>query len=98
MFVVGGEANKKLQKYVDWCNDMTILNDYDNWHLVPTDYAKVAEYKAMTGSSATDTTLGTKIETTYDAYVSVTQTADSYEGKVKYVLVHPNNAPAPQIL
>lgn len=76
--------------------NMTIMNNFDNWHLVPSDYAKVAEYKASTGSSTTDTVLGAKIETTYDAYASVLQRADSYTGKVKYVMVHPYNASAPE--
>ena len=75
--------------------NMTITNSFDNWHLVPTAYTKVAEYHAATGSSTTDTVLGAKVETTYDAYISRTQTADTYTGKVKYVMVHPYDAEAP---
>ena len=71
--------------------NMTIVNSFDNWHTVPTSYTKVAEYHATTGSSTTDTALGAKVETTYDAYISQTQTADTYTGKVKYVMVHPYN-------
>ena len=75
--------------------NMTIVNSFNNWHLVPTTYTKVAEYHAVTGSSATDTALGAKIETTYDAYISRTQTADTYTGKVKYVMVHPYDEEPP---
>ena len=69
--------------------NMTITNSFDDWHVVPTSYTKVAEYHATTGSSTTDTVLGAKVETTYDAYIARMQTADSYTGKVKYVMVHP---------
>ena len=76
--------------------NMSITNSYDSYHAVPSDYAKVAEYKASAGSSTTDTTLGAKVETTYDTYISTTQTADNYTGQVKYVMVHPYNASAPE--
>ena len=69
--------------------NMTITNSFDDWHVVPTSYTKVAEYHATTGSSTTDTVLGAKVETTYDAYIARMQTADNYTGKVKYVMVHP---------
>ena len=35
------------------------------------------------------------LEITYSAYISGTQPADQYNGKVKFVMVHPNNATAP---
>ena len=69
--------------------NMTITNSFNNWHVVPDTYTKVAEYKATTGTSTTDTTLGAKVETTYAAYVSTSQPADTYTGKVKYTMVHP---------
>ena len=69
--------------------NMTITNSFNNWHVVPDTYTKVAEYKAATGTSTTDTTLGAKVETTYVAYVSTSQPADTYTGKVKYTMVHP---------
>lgn len=71
-------------------NNLTITNSFDDYHAVPTEYTQVATYHANTGSSATDTVLGSKLETTYAAYISNTQVADTYEGKVKYVLVHPS--------
>ena len=64
--------------------NLTITNNYDAYHAVPNDYEKVATF-----SSATDQTLGAKLTTTYAAYISNTQAADTYTGKVKYTLVHP---------
>ena len=78
--------------------NLTISSDtegpFDTWHSVPDTYTKVAEYHANTGSSTTDTTLGVKLETTYAAYISSSQPADTYVGQVKYTLVHPYNAVA----
>ena len=64
--------------------NMTITNGYDSYSAVPNDYDKVATF-----SSATDFTLGAKFTTTYAAYISTSQAADTYTGKVKYTLVHP---------
>lgn len=69
--------------------NMNIANSFDSWHTIPDDYTRVAEYHASTGSSATDQSLGAKVETTYAAFVSTSQPADTYTGKVKYVMVHP---------
>ena len=69
--------------------NLTISTGYDTWHAVPDTYTKVAEYHANTGSSTTDTTLGVKLETTYAAYISSSQPADTYIGQVKYTMVHP---------
>ena len=71
--------------------NMAIQNSFDAWHAIPASYTKVAQYKASTGSSATDTTLGTKIETTYAAYIAPNQPGDTYVGQVKYTMVHPYN-------
>ena len=71
--------------------NMTITNGYDDYSAVPNDYDKVATF-----SSATDFTLGAKFTTTYAAYISTSQAADTYTGKVKYTLVHPSDAAAPE--
>ncbi|MBQ6414423.1 hypothetical protein IJI28_02285 [Candidatus Saccharibacteria bacterium] len=80
--------------------NLTIQSDtegtFSNWHSVPDTYTKVAEYHANTGSSTTDTTLGVKLETTYAAYISSSQPADTYVGQVKYTMVHPYDAAAPE--
>ena len=75
--------------------NLTITTNYDNWIAVPATYTKVAQYKANTGSSTTDTTLGVKLETTYAAYIASNQAADTYVGQVKYTIVHPYNDDAP---
>ena len=73
-------------------NNLTIQNGYDstNYHAVPATYEEVARY-----STATDATLGSKVETTYSAYIAATQPAGTYTGKVKYTLVHPGGSDAP---
>ncbi|MBR3052021.1 hypothetical protein IKG60_00135 [Candidatus Saccharibacteria bacterium] len=98
-----GDTTSKWAMKVNKVNDstaynpanMSITNSYDSWHVVPSSYAQVAEYHANTGASHTDATLGGKITTTYAAYSSAGQTADTYEGQVKYTIVHPYNAAAP---
>ena len=62
---------------------------FESWHSIPATYTKVAQYKANTGSSTTDTTLGVKLETTYAAFIASNQPADTYIGQVKYTMVHP---------
>ena len=84
----------KLTKITDGAEayipaNMSITNNFDNWHAVPDTYTQVAQYKAVSGSSVTDDVLGGKLETTYATYISTTQAADTYAGKVKYILVHP---------
>ena len=64
---------------------LTIENDYDDYNVIPDTYTKVANY-----TSTTDQTLGSVLSTTYAAYISPTQVADTYTGKVKYTLVHPH--------
>ena len=69
----------------------TILNSYDSYHAVPTTFEKVATYTSATDVGTTMANAsGSSLTTTYAAYVSYTQTADTYVGKVKYTLVHPN--------
>ena len=65
--------------------NLTITNSFDSFHAVPDKYTKVASY-----SSATDMSLGSKVNTTYAAYIEPMQTTDTYVGKVKYTLVHPS--------
>ena len=66
---------------------ITLDNSYDNYNVVPDTYTKVAHRNSSTdvGASAT----GAELTTTYAAYISSTQVADTYTGKVKYTLVHP---------
>ena len=72
----------------------TIENGYSNYNVVPDDYTKVATLNTITNPGISTT--GSSISTTYQAYVSPTQPAGAYTGKVKYTLVHPSTAPAPE--
>ncbi|MBQ3297094.1 hypothetical protein IJH01_03175, partial [Candidatus Saccharibacteria bacterium] len=71
----------------------TIMNSFDSYHAIPATYAQVAKFNSATdtGSSAT----GSSVNITYEVSVTAAQIADTYTGKVKYTLVHPNNAAAP---
>lgn len=73
-------------------NAFTIDNSFNNYHAVPNEYTKVAHKDSNTDMTAS--TGGVKLTTTYGAYISGTQTADTYSGQVKYTLVHPSLAVA----
>ena len=66
---------------------------FASYHTVPTAFTKVAHKNAGTDMAAA--TGGATLETTYAAYINQTQSAGTYSGKVKYVLVHPSDAMAP---
>ena len=72
---------------------ITLTNGYGSYKGVPDTYTKVAERTSGTdvGTSAT----GSELTTTYAAFISSAQVADTYVGKVKYTLVHPYDAPTP---
>ncbi len=63
---------------------------FSNYHVVPNEYTKVAHKNS--GTDMTATTGGVKLTTTYAAYISKTQPADTYSGQVIYTLVHPSSA------
>ena len=65
---------------------------FSQYHVVPNEYVKVAHKNSMTDMTAT--TGGVKLTTTYAAYISKTQPADTYSGQVIYTLVHPSSAVA----
>ena len=71
-----------------------IQNDFDSYSAVPSQYTKVAKYNNTTDQPDT-TDIGSSVTTTYAASVSPTQAAGTYTGQVKYVLVHPSTAAAP---
>ena len=66
------------------------LAPFTNYHVVPNEYTKVAHKD--TSTSMDETTGGVSLTTTYAAYISKTQPAGTYSGKVKYTLVHPATA------
>ena len=65
----------------------------NNYHTVPNEYVKVAHRASSTdiGTNA----IGAELTTTYAAYISSDQVADTYAGKVIYTMVHPSTAPVP---
>ena len=65
---------------------------FSNYHVVPNEYTKVAHKNS--GTDMTETTGGVKLTTTYAAYISKTQPADTYSGQVIYTLVHPSSVVA----
>ena len=68
-----------------------VEDDYDGvYGLVPNEWTKVASLP----SSATDMNQGSSFTTTYAVYTSSSQTTGTYNGKVKYMLVHPSYKPA----
>ena len=66
---------------------------FSQYHVVPNEYVKVAHKNS--GTDMAETTGGVKLTTTYAAYISKTQPADTYSGQVKYTLVHPASADTP---
>ena len=73
---------------------ITIQNSFDSFQEIPDDYTLVAKRTSSTdiGTSAE----GSTVKSTYQAYINQTQPAGTYTGQVKYTLVHPNNATAPE--
>ena len=68
---------------------------FSEYHVVPNEYVKVAHKNSMTDMTAS--TGGVKLTTTYAAYISKTQAADTYTGQVIYTLVHPASADVPRL-
>ena len=69
----------------------TITLDYDGiYGIVPDGWTKVASLPAK----ATDMIKGSSFTTTYAVYASSSQYAGTYNGQVKYMLVHPSYKPA----
>ncbi len=69
--------------------------DYSNYAEIPEEYTRVAYKNSITdiGTNAE----GSILTTTYAAYISSTQAADTYEGKVKFTLVHPASVSPPAV-
>ena len=92
----GNESNWSMKISKDTTsyapNNLTIRNGYGDYHVVPDDYQQIVSYSTNTGA-----TQGSSILSTYAVRLSTTQAADTYLGKVKYVMVHPNYAAAPLI-
>ena len=66
---------------------ITLENGYGSFSAIPDTYTKVATRSGSTDVG--DIATGASLTTTYAAYISPTQLADTYTGKVKYTMVHP---------
>ncbi len=72
---------------------LTLDNGFGSYSAVPNSYTKVAH--RASGTDIGTNAEGSTLTTTYGAYISKTQPADTYTGQVIYTLVHPQSAPAP---
>ena len=88
----GGTSNWAMKVNPTTGNNPTITNSFNNYHNVPTTYTQVATYNSATTTSSST---GASVDTKYQVYISGSQPAGTYTGKVKYTLVHPNNGAAP---
>ncbi|MBR2993912.1 hypothetical protein IKF43_00765 [Candidatus Saccharibacteria bacterium] len=71
---------------------LTINSNYNNhFNLVPTNWTEVVRKE----SGTVDKSIGSHVSVTYDAYISGTQTAGTYTGRVKYVMLHPSTSTQP---
>ena len=71
----------------------TIENSFDrtDYHIVPTTMTKIASLNSATDQSTGSTEAeGSSVNANYKVSIASAQPADEYQGKVKYVLVHPN--------
>ncbi|MBR3353166.1 hypothetical protein IKG49_01045 [Candidatus Saccharibacteria bacterium] len=89
-FVIDSAPNVSLPSEAESGATSASFSDY---HVVPNEYVKVAHKNSATDMTAT--TGGVKLTTTYAAYISKTQPADTYSGQVIYTLVHPASHAAP---
>ena len=92
-FTIDSAPNEALPSQAESGATQAPFSDY---HIVPNEYTKVAYKNSMT--DMTETTGGVKLTTTYAAYISKTQPADTYSGQVIYTLVHPSSHLAPGAL
>ena len=73
----------------------TINNGYDSYNVIPNAYTLVASRASGTNMTIDTDITGSYFNTTYAIYASSVQPADTYIGKVKYLMTHPNtNAPS----
>ena len=69
----------------------TIINGYDNYSAIPNVYTQVAKRTSGTSMITDSDASGSYLNTTYQIYANSYQPAGTYNGKVKYVIIHPNS-------
>ena len=76
-------------------SSLTIKSGWDNaFHAIPSNWTDVVKKE----SGTVDSTTGSTVTATYDAYIDGTQAAGTYTGQVKYVMFHPSSATRPVTL
>ena len=70
----------------------SIVNGYNSYSLIPNNYTLVATRPSGTSMNPDTSASGSYFSTTYAIYAASTQPAGTYNGKVKYVMVHPDNS------
>ena len=65
----------------------TIVNGFNNFHAVPSAWTRVAQF-----THAVESSIGSSFTSTYAVWISGTQPAGTYTGKVRYHLIHPNTS------
>ncbi|MBQ3474187.1 hypothetical protein IJH24_02055 [Candidatus Saccharibacteria bacterium] len=68
---------------------ITLQNNYGAYHTIPSDYELVA--KRTSNTDVGQGAIGATLSTTYQVFISDSQPAGRYVGKVKYVMVHPHD-------
>ena len=63
----------------------TIENGFNSFSVVPNGYTKAASFNGTTNDSYAS------LQSTYAVFISPTQPAGSYAGRIKYTLIHPQN-------
>ena len=88
----GGTSNWAFKLATSGSYSPTIISPYNNYANIPgDDFTKIATYIPGTTGSATSSSVQAK----YQVYITSTQPAGNYTGKVKYTMIYPNDAPAP---
>ncbi|MBQ3470116.1 hypothetical protein IJH23_00130 [Candidatus Saccharibacteria bacterium] len=91
--VTSGDESSWAMKLnmIDGLESASLHNGFNNYRAVPSAYTL-----AVSRPAATTTTDGVQVKTTYAVYISPTQALGLYEGKVRYIMVHPSSE-APSI-
>ena len=70
----------------------TIINGFGNYSTIPNVYTQVAKRTSGTSMTADTSVSGSYLNTTYQIYANSAQPAGTYNGKVKYVIIHPSSS------
>ena len=72
----------------------SIVNGYNNYSAIPNTYTLVAKRTSGTSMTPDTSVSGSYLNTTYQIYANSAQPSGTYNGKVKYIMIHPGtNAP-----